>query len=81
LRSGIVNFVNVGLSSSDDSLNHVIPFSFDDKESGHSLDFIGTSKLLGLININFQESDSGLLILLLYIGGNLLAWSAPSKLN
>lgn len=71
------DLVDVALSSSDNCAYDVVPLAFDNQESGHGLDAIGSREFRSLININFQQGDSSVFVFLFDIGSNVLARAAP----
>ena len=75
--SFVVDLINVGLPSSNNCFNNIVPFALNHKKSWHSLDFISTWELGWLININFDKWNASLSILFQNIGSYSFAGATP----
>lgn len=75
-----INLVDVGFTSSDDSLDDVVPFSLNDQESWHGLDVVSCREFSCIIYVDLHQWNSFLLGFFMDIWGDSFAWSAPGSI-
>jgi hypothetical protein len=80
LLSSGESLVDIGLSSSNDVFNDVVPFFCNDQESGHGLNLVGLWELFGLFDVDFDQRDVEFLALLIHIRSDSLAWTTPGSI-
>lgn len=77
INSSLESLIDIWLTTSNNSFDNVVPFTFDNKESWHSLNFKGFSKRWGIVNINCDQRNFCFLVFFMNIRSNVFAWSTP----
>lgn len=73
----VENFLSIGLSSTDNSFDDVVPVILDNQEGWHGFDLVGLGDFLGFVNIDLDEGDASFVAQFVENWGDGLAGTAP----